>query len=113
MGYWIVFIEGPESVKKRMFKDPPMHEECARYAFVTCPFVTGAKPDYAKIESVQKKHKAAEVFSVDANMDSKRPDKMGFYLTRQYETEISGTEQYFHAAAPKSVEWLEARSDHG
>lgn len=37
----VVFIGGPASMfSNHQFRDPPMHEECARYAAGTCPFLS-------------------------------------------------------------------------
>lgn len=36
LGYWIAFIGGPLCVSKRLWYDPPMHRDCAEYAFEVC-----------------------------------------------------------------------------
>lgn len=43
----LAFIGGEESMKNRQFTDVPMHPLCARYALKVCPFLTGAKKEYA------------------------------------------------------------------
>lgn len=37
------FIGGPKCFKYRVFFDLPMHEECARYAMIVCPYLSMPK----------------------------------------------------------------------
>jgi hypothetical protein len=39
-------IGGDWQIEKEMFFNPPLHEECARYAMRVCPFIVYGK-DYA------------------------------------------------------------------
>lgn len=48
LGYWIWFIGGELTVEHRLLFDPPMHEECARYAQAACPFISAADPRYSE-----------------------------------------------------------------
>jgi hypothetical protein len=45
LGYWIVFIGGPRALENRSFGDPPMHEDCARYAVKVCPYLAIKETD--------------------------------------------------------------------
>jgi hypothetical protein len=38
-------IGGPESGAQRAFFDPPMHNDCAKWSFENCPYLTG-RTDY-------------------------------------------------------------------
>lgn len=44
------FTGGPLCVKNRLFSDPAMHEECARFCMKICPFLSGAQRNYANVE---------------------------------------------------------------
>lgn len=68
----IVFIGGPGSVGSKVFRDPAMHEACARYAFTVCPFLLGR--DYSETG------KAAV-----STVSPERPSEMFLYLTTGYE----------------------------
>lgn len=46
LGSRFAFIGGPAATEARVFVDGPMHEDCARYAIVVCPFVAGRKDEY-------------------------------------------------------------------
>lgn len=35
----IVFLGGPTATDQRLFRQAPFHEECARYAVETCPYL--------------------------------------------------------------------------
>jgi len=53
--YWIIFIGDDESVKRRIFFEPGMHQECAEYAAQTCPYLANPaykQPEHAKVERV-------------------------------------------------------------
>jgi len=39
----VCFIGGEKSATSGFFYDPPMHEECAEYAFKVCPFLACLK----------------------------------------------------------------------
>jgi hypothetical protein len=43
------FVGGPKCVENGYFYDPPMHEECARYALQTCPHLARSKGKYAPV----------------------------------------------------------------
>jgi hypothetical protein len=47
LGYWIVFISGPECEKTRMFLDPPMHPDCADFALAVCPHLINERARYS------------------------------------------------------------------
>lgn len=42
------FIGGQAASRHRLFTDPAMHEECARYAMRICPFLTHSEMKYRK-----------------------------------------------------------------
>lgn len=37
--YWMAAIGSPDEMRSRLFRDPPMHVDCAEYAMETCPFL--------------------------------------------------------------------------
>jgi hypothetical protein len=99
------FIGGPLAIENGIFYDPPMHEECARYAFAVCPFIVGRK-DYAKLST-----DLAPNMRVDENQPPKRPDKMGLLRAALYVVADVGGKYYFHVPPEhkKNIEWLEAK----
>jgi hypothetical protein len=48
----VVFVGGPLSMVSRIFNDPAMHEECARYAYEVCPFLAGRMEESPGIRTV-------------------------------------------------------------
>jgi hypothetical protein len=46
-GYW--FVGGPRCADHRLFMDPPMHHDCARYALQVCPFLAMSKAHYSSL----------------------------------------------------------------
>jgi len=42
------FIGGQQAAVNRLFSDPAMHEECARYALKVCPFLSNPDMKYRK-----------------------------------------------------------------
>jgi hypothetical protein len=45
---FIWFTGGPLCEASHFFADPPMHEECARYALKACPFLSGKREEYSE-----------------------------------------------------------------
>jgi len=44
----IVFLGGPTAMEQRIYRQAPFHEECARYAVATCPYLRRTDdPQYA------------------------------------------------------------------
>lgn len=43
LSYWIFFLGGDKSVQMRTFGEPAMHEACARYAILACPWLVREK----------------------------------------------------------------------
>lgn len=75
----IWFIGGPKCMKFRMFYDPPMHEECARYALVVCPYLAMPKYLGAKTHLVPEQYRVPIVSS-----DKEKPDRFGLVTTKGY-----------------------------
>lgn len=46
----VVLIGSEEDLAIRRWFDPPMHEECALYAVLACPFLANADRDYSKMQ---------------------------------------------------------------
>jgi hypothetical protein len=47
---YVWFIGGEKTVEYRLFTDPPMHQICAEYVAVTCPYVNGERRVYSERE---------------------------------------------------------------
>lgn len=96
------FIGGPLSCESGVFYDPPMHRECAEYAFKVCPFLAAQK-EYSK-----KPVKPIEGVTIvtDHSMPTQRPDKMGILFTKDFHMvrdHLGGLK--FKAVKIESVEW--------
>lgn len=77
---WIAVIGGPDEFSQKVFSDPGMHEECARYALEACPFLSN--PDFR----YQEPKDVPGVVMLDNPLNEKfRPDKIGFAVIRKYE----------------------------
>lgn len=106
LGYWLYLIGGEQTIKHRLFSDPPMHEECARFSMLACPFLNN--PGY-KVSDVLPKMPTM----TDALQIAERPKRMGLYITRSYDAAQvkmgDGSIHpvlYCHPAKPKSIEWF-------
>lgn len=106
------FVGGPTCMKGRFFFDHPMHEECARYALVVCPYI--AMPSYSKHQKINdglfmgqtvpmRKGFPVQVLSTS---DNTKPDKFGLATTKAYRGVIVHGDKLMQAAdwiAP--VQW--------
>lgn len=75
------FIGGPQSIERSLFRDGPMHEECARYAMSVCPFVTGAHRQYRRLGVGVDRHPDWQIV---AHPVAPEPDRMGLVFARVY-----------------------------
>jgi hypothetical protein len=113
LGYWIWFVGGDRSAASRLFTDPPMHEECARYSLAVCAFLARPASKYRR-PSEPKQIEGADgerlVVAMDDDGQTKRPPHMALYRTRQYVIvrlpSRKVLELAYHAAPSKSIEWF-------
>lgn len=95
------FIGGEISCGNGVFYDPPMHKECAHYAFQVCPFLACekgySKAPPTKVEGV--------TITVDPNMLPHRPAKMGILLTTDWAIVPIQNGHYFKIRDIVSIEW--------
>lgn len=94
----LYLIAAPECVESRLFSFPGMHEECARFAMLACPYLSSAdyKPEKPPISL------SIGVPAVDGEH---RPERLGFYVCREYTEDRSGPVVRIIAGAPVRVEW--------
>lgn len=71
------FVGGPMAIESKTFHDLPMHEECARYALATCPYLALPKFGYAK----RIEHPDVQLYENPAS-SSERPEKFGLMCGR-------------------------------
>ncbi len=93
----IAFAGGVLSMNTGIFRDGPMHLECARYAFFACPFVGGRMVRYRP-----PKEERVVAHRMPSN---RRPEHMGLWVTDGYATIGSGETMQFAAYAAARVEW--------
>ncbi len=96
LGKHIYFVGGPLSVKNNLFTDGPMHEDCARYATKTCPFLTGIKTIAASAESIYGRNPGMIIIE-DENAQKDRPAEMFLIHAEGYRLAFSGDNIYFRA----------------
>jgi len=79
LGWWCCLIGGKLCEENHLFLDAPMHEECARFASRTCPFVSGKKDDYSQrpVDAT-----VTTVIPMKELASSVRPEKMYIFKTR-------------------------------
>lgn len=101
LDYWIAFVGSQGNVDTRVFLDPGMHVECARYSIEACPFL-----------SLPHARRSGRALPADGRVYTappvrERPPRMALYLTRGFEITVHpGVGRAILAAAPKSVEWF-------
>lgn len=99
LGYWIAFVTGPVGCENRYTSEPPLHPECARYSLQACPHLSSER---AKATA---DGKIPGTVSPVGGIKG-RPDKLGLYLCRTYETvRASATTIGFRLAPAHSIEW--------
>jgi hypothetical protein len=47
LGDWCYFIGGPQSKDSKLFNDPPMHIQCARFSSKACAYLNGTRQGYS------------------------------------------------------------------
>jgi hypothetical protein len=85
----------------RMFRDPPMHEDCARFAAEHCSFLNGTLTEMRDKPSDQTPPQG-QVFVVDTKMNPKL-DEVLMYITRAYATKSTPQGILIRAAPAKQV----------
>lgn len=102
LGYWMVFIGGPRSAENRVFSDPPMHEECAKYALEVCPFLTMPTMQYK-----QRGYEDKSKYTCDPHAIAEKPGRMAVYVTRGFRVEAGRGRDWwiFRAKPAKRIEW--------
>lgn len=103
LGYWIVFLSGPQGCANRCFADPPMHPECAEFSVAVCPYLATRAERSA---AMQREH-GAGFQAMDPTAVRDKPTKLGLFTTRDYTTIPNGDFFLFRAATAKSIEWRE------
>lgn len=102
LSYWIWFIGGPACRDNRLFFDLGMHEECARFAAATCPYL-------AYGHDHQKNPVLPEGTHVDEQASNIRPAELFLFRTRGYVLVKVGTAYYVKAEPFKEVVLIETR----
>lgn len=100
--YWMYFIGGPMSVKKRMFFDPAMCEPCARYALEVCPYLLGKKLHGEHV----KDHPDYQV-EIDKNTSTAPLEMIALMKVRGYKVKNYRGRAYIYASTAVDVEWFD------
>jgi hypothetical protein len=89
----VAFIGGPLTAESKVYRDGPMHESCARYAAIVCPFLNGDKETY--------RHDSW----IDPLMTGKRPEKIILLLAESYQMGRDILNHYnYRAVDPVTIE---------
>ena len=75
------FIGGELCAENKVFSDPPMHEECARYAAKVCPFLNGTNRKY---RSTPTRSERSGVTVRNPFVSQHRPRRMMLYFTDSF-----------------------------
>jgi hypothetical protein len=82
----VYFIGGPLCVENGFFYDPPLHDECARYAIQTCPHLARAKGRYAPTPDLYEKGVVLIAGAMDV---SKKAEWFGLMRSTGYQSGYS------------------------
>ena len=96
------FIGGEKSCVAGTFFDPAMCEPCARFSMNVCPFLNFQK-GYAE----HIKEHIGSVITIDPNMSTEKPKKMGLLRTDGFRVEQHGEQLYLRAKNKLNIEWFE------
>lgn len=102
--YW--FLCGETDVEQKATKDGPMHEECARYAIVICPFL--ANPHYVgKVPAVkgQGPSTVKALIEMGATGPVVRPPKIALCTADSYMSDLKPQYPIFVVGQWTSVDW--------
>lgn len=95
LAYYMVFIGGPLSAQSRLFSDGPMHQDCAEYALVVCPYLARQSRD--------RNSTAGHAHSM---MTLDKPEKFCLFITRGFKIEHQkGGEWLFNAHPHTKLIW--------
>lgn len=75
------FIGGENTIANSMFIDGPMHHDCAMYAFVVCPYVSGSHREYRE---EPKKHEDWVTSEIESVIVSVKAARMGILIATDY-----------------------------
>lgn len=101
LGWWVRFVGGPENCTRRIFSDPPMHQECLDYGMAVCPFLLRSSEWLEMTKAAELRGEIPETGPV------RFPDKWGIYITRSYTLVKAGPTFLFKAAPAKEIRWCE------
>ncbi len=101
----LAFIGGPMCVKNRVFKDGPMHKECALYSAKVCPYLSNAEAKYSKADPRHLKDgdSVIDVSDIDLNC----PTRLAIYYCKSFEMIRNGPWPAWFAKAsrPTRIDW--------
>lgn len=98
----VAFIGGPMSIENGNFLDPPMHEECARYAIKVCPHIAINTSRYSKVELGGPENR--ELFP---DVNPNRPERFGLLVTSDYDVMSYQGQPVFIITGPTEIRWQE------
>lgn len=107
-----VFIGGPACVENRLFADPAMHEACARYASLVCPYLATQNYHHASLSQVSKANPSQPLHAnpLAPKEGEKRPDRMALYFCTGFTPVLIQQNQqqtpHAHAYPARRIEWF-------
>lgn len=97
---WYAFIGDAESCESRVFSEPAMHRDCARYVLQACPFLANERYE-VRSDDIE-----VAPWAVKEPL-GRRQDPVGLYVCRGYEVVTRGPQVLSRAApAAKPIRWL-------
>lgn len=105
--WWMFFISGPQALEHRVSADPPMHEECARYALKVCPYLCRPRAKRAKEYSVP------TLLTPGVDFIPERPERFALIKARASQIKFGRASRtqpgmLYQYPPPIEVEWFDA-----
>lgn len=104
LGQIVWFTGGPACVENRLFHDPAMHEDCARYAKAICPFLNGSRKNYSDMEQRPANVPDDTVLSNDELSSDEPTEKQ--YLLKCYLKDVRPVQYKGHILSQAMKPWM-------
>lgn len=101
IGYWVTFLGGPDSAKRRAYPEPPLHIECAEASLGLCPYLRNRNTPRSR------EKRTGPVGTLrPGNSPTRTMDKVIIYITRRYEVFTDPTGRTLAGCVPAPAKEL-------
>lgn len=98
LGRWLAFVVGPMCTINRVSAEPPMHQECAEFSALACPFLTQKEPE--------RREEGLPAGREVGLMIKRQPGCVCLWITRTMELRQVPGGILFGIGAPLSLKWF-------